>query len=39
MGVGGDNSNKGCFGIKTKFFRESGDFVGNWETREVFWVI
>ena len=33
---GGDNSNKVCFGRKTKFFRESGDFAGNRETRVFF---
>ena len=31
--TGGDNSKKACFGRKTKFFRESGDFAGNRETR------
>ena len=30
--TGGDNFNKACFGRKTKFFRESGDFAGNRET-------
>ena len=30
--TGGDNSNKACFGGKTKFFRESGDFARNRET-------
>ena len=29
---GGDGSNKGCFGRKTNFFLESGDFAGNRET-------
>ena len=28
ISTGGDNSNKVCFGINTKFFRESGDFAG-----------
>ena len=31
-----DNSNKVCFGRKTKFFRESEDFPGNQETWEIF---
>ena len=30
-GGGGDNSNKHCFRIKPKLFRESGDFSGNWD--------
>ena len=34
--TGGDSSNKGCFGRKTDFFRESGDFAGNRETWEIF---
>ena len=34
--TGGDSSNKGCFGRKTNLFRESGDFVGNLETWEIF---
>ena len=33
--TGGDSSNKGCFGIKTNLFRESGDFAGNRETWEI----
>ena len=32
----GVNSKKGCFGRKTKFFRESEDFSGNRETLEIF---
>ena len=32
----GDSSNKGCFGIKTNLFRESGIFAGNRETWEIF---
>ena len=35
--TGGDNSKKGCFGRKAKFFRESGNFAGNRQTREIFW--
>ena len=34
--MGGDSSNKGCFGRKTNLFRESGDFAGNRETWEIF---
>ena len=30
--MGGDNSNKRCFGTKPKLFRESGDFSGNRDT-------
>ena len=36
ISTGGDNSNKVCFGRNTKFFRESGDFAGNWETWDNF---
>ena len=34
--MGGDSSNKGCFGRKTNLFWESGDFAGNRETWEIF---
>ena len=35
-GGGGLTSREFSFGRKTKFFRESEDFAGNWETREIF---
>ena len=34
---GGVNSKKGFFRRNTKFFWESEDFAGNWETWEIFW--
>ena len=34
--MGGDNSNKRCFGTKQKLFRESEDFSGNRYTWKFF---
>lgn len=34
---GGDNPNKACFGRRTQFFQEFGNFIRNQETLQISW--